>query len=363
MNAAFQPDWKSTARIRLGAIKQSALETTFRWRTLLPLLLQARKVTHALRDIKRHLPPGTPLVGVLLAEHIGDIVAAEPVIPYLKNKYAGAHLVWLSKPAFTHLLRYHPQIDSLVEISSISEAAHIVRSGILDTAVDLHINRKRCLKFGRPYAKRWGDTSVDIRNYYARGALLEALSLSAGLPALTEQPRLYLGPISSTVDRYDLPKRYVVFHARSNELARNWNDTAWTELARRLINQFGISVVEVGLQRVARIESPRYFDLCGKLSIVETAEVIRRASGFIGIDSGPAHIANAFERPSVVLLGAYAAFPRYMPYTGFLRENASDMVIQWPTACADIPVDEVVRRFGKLEAAPRYAEVSDELIS
>lgn len=362
MSNVAQLDWKSTARIRLGAVKQYAQETTFRWRTALPLMRQARKVVRALQDIKAHLAPGTPLIGILLAEHIGDIVASEPVIPYLKSKYAGAHLVWLTKPAFTQLLRYHPQVDSLVEISSISEARLIVRSGILDTAVDLHINRKRCLKFGRPYAKEWGDTSVDIRNYYARGALLEALSLSAGLPAQNGQPRLYLGPISSAVDRYDLPDRYIVFHTRSNELARNWNDSAWSELARRLISQFGVSVVEVGLQRVVRVDSPRYFDLCGKLSIVETAEVIRRSAAFFGIDSGPAHIANAFERPSVILLGAYAAFPRYMPFTGYLRENASQMVIQWPAPSAEIPVDEVVRRFEKLDTTRRYAEVADELI-
>jgi heptosyltransferase-3 len=362
MTPASNLDWKSATRIRLGAIKQGAFATAFRWKTALPLVLQARKVNCALRDIKSHLAPGRPLVGVLLAEHIGDIVASEPVIPYLKNKYADAHLVWLTKAAFLPLLRYHPQIDSLVEISSISEAGPIVRSGILDTAVDLHINRKRCLKFGRPYAKRWGDTSVDIRNYYARGALLEALTLSAGLPALSDQPRLYLGPIASAVDRYDLPGRFVVLHTRSNELARNWNDAAWTELARRLIKQYGVTLVEVGLERVVRVDSPRYIDLCGKLSIAETAEVIRRSSAFIGIDSGPAHIANAFERPSVVLLGAYAAFPRYMPYTGFLRENSRQMVVQWPAPCAEIPVEEVVRRFGKLDAARRYAEVSDELL-
>jgi ADP-heptose:LPS heptosyltransferase len=77
------------------------------------------------------------------------------------------------------------------------------------------------------------------------------------------------------------------------------------------------------------------------LSILETAEVIRRASLFIGVDSGPAHMANAMGTPGVVLLGRYEAFDQYMPYTGrFAREEAA-RVIQWPEPAREIPVDHV----------------------
>ena len=45
-------------------------------------------------------------------------------------------------------------------------------------------------------------------------------------------------------------------------------------------------------------------DLCGKTSLREAAGIIARSRGFVGIDTGLAHIAAAVGAPTLVLFGA-----------------------------------------------------------
>ena len=44
-----------------------------------------------------------PVIGILLAEHLGDIVAAEPIIGELRQKHPQAKIVWIVKASFRSL--------------------------------------------------------------------------------------------------------------------------------------------------------------------------------------------------------------------------------------------------------------------
>ena len=71
--------------------------------------------------------------------------------------------------------------------------------------------------------------------------------------------------------------------------------------------------------------------------------MIRRARFFVGVDSGPAHLANALRVPGVVLLGRFYNFRQYMPFTGFYASMASDVKILRNLAgpARDLTPDEV----------------------
>lgn len=313
------------------------------------LAAQAEPVLERLNSLKKRTP-GRKLCGILLAEHIGDIVACEPIIPWLRSQYPTDVLVWVTCPAYVGLLKHHPQLDAVEEIGSITVCGPIVQSGVFDRVVDLHIHLKPCAVFRLDYMKKWGNPEIDIGNYYCHGALLEAMSLGAGLARIEGQPHLTLPPeVSKKVDSLGLPSGFVVIHARSNDESRDWNDQNWNVLADLLVGQFGLPVIEVGLKPVLSERRKGVLNLCGKLSLVETAEVIRRAAVFFGIDSGPAHFANAFNVPSVILLGRFRQFQRYMPYTGFLRNHAETMIIQWDGPVLGIPVSEVLRHLEMLQ--------------
>jgi heptosyltransferase III len=55
-------------------------------------------------------------------------------------------------------------------------------------------------------------------------------------------------------------------------------------------------------------------NLCGKLSARESAAVMRRASLFIGHDSGPMHLASAVGLSCVAMFGDYNRPRRWHPF-------------------------------------------------
>ena len=324
------------------------------FRTNLAIQKGAAPVIARLRKHKRNLGSERKLIGIFLTEHLGDIVACEPVIPWLRERNPEDSLIWFTPSAYIDLVRYHPQLDEVIEIGSMSEAWLIMQNRVLDQAVDLHLNGKLCTRYKRQ--KTWGDPRINTENYYHQGPLLHAMGLSAGLPRLEGQPRLFLPDNGrDPTIKFGLPADYVVIHARSNEQSRNWRPQRWNELASKILATSNRVLVEVGLDPVLENNGGRVVNLCNKLSLLETAEVIRGANGYIGIDSGPAHFANAFCIPSVILLGHYKAYSRYMPYTGFLRTNAVKMVIQWDGPASEIPVSEVMHRFENLSLANSIA--------
>src|SRR5207247_11449849 len=64
---------------------------------------QARPTLEKLKSLKAQ-HRGQKLCGILLTEHFGDIVACEPVIPWLKDQHTDDFVVWLTRPAYSGLL-------------------------------------------------------------------------------------------------------------------------------------------------------------------------------------------------------------------------------------------------------------------
>jgi ADP-heptose:LPS heptosyltransferase len=343
---------ESWSVLQRGVYRLSALapRRVHRWLKELYTRREIRKsafsVIGDLEQIKRKCHPTQKVIGILLTEHFGDIIACEPVVPWLRSRHPDDIIVWLTRPEYVALLQDHPLLDSVHEVGSISTCRSVIQSKVLDRVIDLHLHRKPCTVFGREHIKRWGNPEVDIENYYHLGALLEVMSFGAGLPRLNGQPHLTLPrEAARKVDGLGLPSSFVVVHTRSNERTRNWDDSRWNDLARILTEKCGLTLVEIGLEPLLSPNVNGITNLCGHLSLVETGEVIRRASFFVGVDSGPAHFANAFQIPSVILLGHYRTFDRYMPYTGFLREHAETMIIHWNGPASEIPVDSVLNRY------------------
>ena len=303
------------------------------------------KRRHWARRARRLRRAGKPVVVIGMVEHLGDIVATEPVARHLRRQHPDAHLVWAAREAYGELVRHHPCVDEVLPVRCLTEWIHLlsVAPKLFDRVVDLHVPERFCEVCNVRLRKRVDGAAIDVGNYYHHGCLLEIACKCAGLPVLTEGPRLPASAeAAAAVDALGLPPRYAVVHATSNQAIRDWDAAKWQAMVERVTNQLDLPVVEVGLRPVIAAGTPRYVDLCGRLSILETAEVLRRASVFVGIDSGPAHLANAVGAYGVILLGHYRSYRRYMPYSGGYGDGSNAHVIyaDGPAATA-IGVDEV----------------------
>ncbi len=104
-------------------------------------------------------------------------------------------------------------------------------------------------------------------------------------------------------------KRYAVLHPYPKFSYKMWSQENWVALIRELARQ-GIQSVLTGgstieeMKYVENIEkSSGATNFCGTLSLANTADLISRATLFVGPDTGVTHIAAATGTPTIALFG------------------------------------------------------------
>ncbi len=262
--------------------------------------------------------PGRKVIGILLAEHFGDIVACEPLLRYLRQQHPNDRLYWIVRAPFRELVAHHPALDGTIIEPNVLYSCLLHDNDIFDHLYFPYLSTRVYAYTGRrlvnPEADRLGLT---VFNYFDFGNILQVFSRCAGLPPLDDAPRVYIQPGDvARVQALNLPPAFVVLHCHSNYSPKDWQVAHWNRLVRELLTHFEMDVVEVGLKSSLSETDPRYHNLCGRLSLLETAEVIRQAQFFIGVDSGPAHLANAVGTFGFVLLGRLNTLVNYQPYSG-----------------------------------------------
>jgi ADP-heptose:LPS heptosyltransferase len=292
--------------------------------------------------MRKGLQPGQRLVAIILVEHFGDIVACEPVVRYVHAQYPNDLLIWVCRRQYYDLVSSHPKLNAVLPVSCLTEAFLLRDSGVFDRAIDLHINGRVCDWFGTVQNKAAGNANITINNYFSYGSLLESFCQAAGLPPLRDNPVIHVPPAKKHLNSLP-PLPYMIIHATSSKPERDWPPEKWTALLDALAKEFTGVFVEVGLEpRIA--PGGRIINRCGQLSLMELAVLFQHCAAFIGIDSGPAHLANAFCRPSVILMGRFKDFERYMPYSGFLQDHSEEMLLRSSGLVAEISIKEAAAR-------------------
>ncbi|RYC70623.1 glycosyl transferase [Spirosoma sordidisoli] len=300
---------------------------------------------------------GRPLVAIILSEQMGDIIACEPVARDVRQRHPDAYIIWVVREAYIELVKHHPDLDGYLVEKCPSERMWLIRSGIYDKVYNLHISHRKCKYCPEdPINPTADQIGLTFDNYYHRGDLLYMFSQAAGLPALTDEPRMYIPePVRERVASLKLPARPIVIHCQSSHVLRDWPAENWNRLVQWLIDTYRYPVVEIGLKPVVHINDSQYISVCGQLNLLETAEVIRHARLFVGIDSGPAHMANAGGTESVLLLGKLFDFVDYLPYSGrYKRGEGVTILNKFGYPCAELPYEWVQQAVAQRLGQPKF---------
>jgi heptosyltransferase-3 len=256
------------------------------------------------------------IVIINLTEHIGDIVACEPVSGYIRNLYPKAYILWSVNRKYAELVRYNPNINEVLAISCLTEWILIKRmAGRFARIFDMHIDAKRC-SVHRISSRNSLNKQLNHDNCLSYGNLLKVATLASGIQDISDRaPRFYFRP--GMEEKRMLSGNYIVIHTLANDEERNWTNEKWNQLFRMIVTKFPeYKVVELGLTNVIKTDDPHYLDLTGKLDFQEIASVIKFARLFVGVESGFAHIANALSKKGIVLIGFFQKYRNYMVYSG-----------------------------------------------
>jgi heptosyltransferase-3 len=259
------------------------------------------------------------------------------------------------------MIKRFSAVDNVLTVVCLTEWMLLLKTGRKEIVWDLHVSRHLCGKCSILHYTAGAAGEITQETYYDHGNLLAVACLNAGITPTLDGPRLDPGEDARLqVDKLSLPSEFVVIHCQSNDKLRNWTQEKWRSLAQYIDTTLGFRVIEVGARPIgADRDNGSTIDLCGKLSILETAEVIRRAVLFVGVDSGPAHIANAVGTQGVIVLGKYLKWNDHMPYSGFFQTAAGADLVRTSGALAELPLEPVARSVSKRLEGPRPTTMSE----
>lgn len=111
-------------------------------------------------------------------------------------------------------------------------------------------------------------------------------------------------------------EEFIVVHPGSARVEKYWLPERWAEIIAFCQTEFNRRCVLTGgsgdptedahlarLRAALAARGERCVDLAGQLDLVTLTAVLARASLFLGVDSGPMHLAAAWRRPQIVLFG------------------------------------------------------------
>jgi heptosyltransferase-2 len=274
---------------------------------------------------------------VLRLSSIGDVILATPFLRALKTAFPAASIDVAVKKEFASLLEHNPHVDRCIEVdtSAGNEALHTLRSALrehrYDAVFDLHNNfRTRLLRRGV------APTVRVVRKRSIRRLLLVRwkINLLRDTPGISKRYQETCEGMGITVDAgppevfvpvdvenavaarlreagVDDAARVLALAPGARHFTKRWPAEHWAALVARLMLDEGTKVLLLGgkedrdaAETISRIAPARVVNLCGELSLLETAAALSRCAAACTNDSGLMHLATARGVPVVALFGS-----------------------------------------------------------
>jgi heptosyltransferase II len=294
---------------------------------------------------------------VIQTAFIGDAILTLPLLQAIKTNYPGSSIDVIVVPRTAEVFLHHPAISRIFPYDKRGSDKGLMgllrlRNKLSEQKYDLVIVPHRSLRSAllawllKPTisvgfdtsAGRWmfknvvhyDPSSHEIERNLALLSPLKIPVVAAGLP------RLY--PSHQDVQRVDSILKDYGLNPYKNIIAvapgTIWNTKRWpmdrfASLCRYSASE-NTAIVLIGGSEdealcnnvVKAAQSNNVFNVTGKLSILQSAELIRRCNVLISNDSAPMHIAVAMGIPVIAIFGA--TIPEY----GFAPRGPDDIVIE-----------------------------------
>jgi heptosyltransferase-2 len=279
---------------------------------------------------------------------IGDLVLITPAIATLKKAYPDCRISIIVREYAREVVDGHPLIDEVIVDRIVAGRARGIR-GYLDYVkeirelnFDVGINYFNEMPYallmlwaGIPY--RVGDVSRFLHGWmyncgvfqhwrdYTRHEIEQNLELLSPLGVADPDPQfsLHIDPAAAEKAK-DLLKAQGIgekdlligVHPGTG----GGNKTYWPEYYARavsqLIKKFGAKVILTGgpaeaaaAEKIMQLSDPQPINLVNKTTLSEFIALLKRLNLYIGVDTGPLHIAAGFKVPIVALFPTKAVKP------------------------------------------------------
>ncbi|WP_018613874.1 glycosyltransferase family 9 protein [Segetibacter koreensis] len=267
---------------------------------------------------------------------IGDIVLTTPVVRCLKQQVEGAEIHYLTKRSFKEIIESNPYISKVHLLAdNLNGLIDDLKKENFDYIIDLHNNLrtlkvKRALKgipsfsFNKLNIEKWLLTAVKINvmpkvhivdRYLATVKTFGVKNDGKGLDYFILEKDIV--PDNDIPAAQSLGYIGIVIGAALNtkKLPIHKLKELCKKVDHPIILLGGPEDQEAG-NEIASVDPVKIYNSCGKFSLNESADLVRRAKLIITHDTGLMHIAAAFKKPVLSIWGNTVPSFGMTPYYG-----------------------------------------------
>jgi heptosyltransferase I len=278
-----------------------------------------------------------PRILIVRLSAIGDVLHGLPVLNALRDAMPRAFLGWVVEGRTSDLLRSHRALDELISVRrgwltrprEILDLRRRLRAMRFDIAIDLQGLSKSAIAAwlsGSPRRIGFdGQDGREISRWLNNELLLPTrthvidrnLELLGRLGIANPDVRFDLDGaraservVQTMLDEFQLDEGFAAINPGAGWTSKLWPSERYAAVARHLGQARGLKslVVWAGEQERAWAEqiaraSSGFAVMAPPTNLIELAAIVRRATLFVGSDTGPMHLAAAVGTPCVALFG------------------------------------------------------------
>ena len=280
---------------------------------------------------------------------IGDVVHSTIITSAIKSKHPDWEVHYLTNDTLTPILENNVTIDKVITYNKLGLINYFkIISELRKEKYDIVIPLSYTLKL-IGLAICANPNKIGFRKYYKNKSWVEEYFYSAQtlIPEIELPERLVLNnnkevenKIKTDIQNY--PKPYIVLSPGKSthqiRQGRVWNIQKWDILSKKLLEHYNGTVFVIGSQS----ERTSHMKLCkdgvilksGEYTLEESCAFISLADIVISGDSGPVHIASAYNVKTVSILGSTSP-DKIKPYgeNGHVVEPHFECRYCWKKKC------------------------------
>jgi heptosyltransferase-3 len=252
--------------------------------------------------------------------NIGDAVMTTPVVEYLHNKYPDYLFDIVCDKKSIAIFENCPYLnkiyikDKTKGIGGNINLIKVLRKNFYEIAVDLRTDfLLYFLKAKNKFFK------VNNKNVHSVIKHFSALKLDS---KIIPKQKIWIPPQTESAIKKKYPKvngKILALGVGANSEHKIWPTVNFVSLAKTLSAQFNKIIIlgdkrdNFRAQEFLKHYKSNVINLCGQLSLIESAAFLKNSTIYIGNDSGLGHISSALDIPTFIVFGAEDS-KRYHPW-------------------------------------------------
>ncbi len=273
---------------------------------------------------------------VIRFSSIGDMVLTTPVVRCLKKQRPDTEIHYCTKKQFATIVESNPYIDKCVYLhDDINVLIAELKKENYDYVVDLHNNLrtlriKRALEapsasFPKLNVQKWLLVNLKWNLMPDKSIVDRYLETVKPLGIKNDGQGLdYFIPEQDQVTQQDIPVSHWMGYIGLVIGAQHATKKLPVEKLKELCRSLEYPIILMGgkedaavAEEIRAVDDVKIYNACGKFSLNESADLVRRAKLIISHDTGLMHIAAAFKKEIISVWGNTVPELGMYPYMGY----------------------------------------------